>query len=94
MTTENIDHAAPPPPQESRDRMSEVISVTSSALGSIDAAPGEAVEAMAFLIGRIISMASQPGQIEANVESAKASILSSIAVHQRAAFEEGMQGGA
>lgn len=84
----------PPPAEEVRDRMSEVISVASGALSEIQAAPGEAVEAMSFLIGRIISMASQPGQIEANVESAKASIIASIAGHQRAMFEEGPQGGA
>ena len=50
------------------------------------------VEAMSFLIGRVISMASQPGQIEANVESAKASIIASIAGHQRASMaHEGVQ---
>jgi len=86
MSEESVQAPADQPP--SQDRMAEVIAALSGAMGSIEASPGEAVEAMAFLIGRIISMASQPGQIGANVESAKASIIASIAGHQRAALNE------
>lgn len=81
MTDETTQDESPPAP---RDRLGELIASISRTLGDFDAQPAEAVEAMAFLVGRVIIMASAPGQIEANVESAKASIISSIAGHMRA----------
>lgn len=43
--------------------------------------PGIAIDAMAYLTGRILFMACEPSQVEANIEHIKAQILSSLAAH-------------
>lgn len=69
--------------EDEQDYMAEVISRMTDVMREAALPPGDAVEVMAFLLGRIIAFASQPGQVEANIESVKASIIRSIAIHRQ-----------
>lgn len=74
-------------PRTSDEHIGLAIELIKQSLQSAQTPPDEAVEALAFILGRIIAFASQPGQVEANVESVKASIIMSIAAHHRAAAD-------
>lgn len=93
-TTEEqmVDAAAPEQPRTSGDHVALAIELIRESLQTAQTPPGEAVEALAFIIGRVIAFASQPGQVEANVESVKASIIMSIAAHHRAAADQSKAG--
>lgn len=84
---QTTDAAAPEAPRSSGDHVALAIELIRESLSTAQAPPGEAVEALSFIIGRIIAFASQPGQVEDNVESVKASIIMSIAAHHRAAAD-------
>lgn len=82
-----------PAPRTRDEHIGLAIELIKQSLQSAQTPPGEAVEALAFILGRIIAFASQPGQVEANVESVKASIIMSIAAHRRAAADGQQQAG-
>lgn len=91
MTEETIQAVEEMPAEKtltSGEHVALAIELIRESLSSAQTPPGEAVEALSFVIGRIIAFASQPGQVEANVESVKASIIMSIAAHHRAAADQ------
>lgn len=62
----------------------ETVGLILSAFERADAPPAVAVDAMTYIIGRILFLACDPAHIEANLEHIKAQILSSVAAHASA----------
>ena len=81
MTNENTQAPQDGATNDGPDQITMTIASIMEAMRSVDAQPAVAAEALAFILGRVIAFASTPGQIDANIEGTKASILRSVAAH-------------